>query len=70
MGTTHGYKSVPLPYPCGYGTRGYSYPWVKLPSLLLLQLANNVFVQADNHIYIHIEKLQIYYVYTGRLYSH
>jgi hypothetical protein len=34
MGTTHGYKTVPIPCPYGYGTRGYPYPWVKLPSLL------------------------------------
>jgi hypothetical protein len=33
MGTTHGYKTVPIPCPYGYGTRGYPYPWVKLPSL-------------------------------------
>jgi hypothetical protein len=33
MGTARGYKSMPIPYPCGYGTRGYPYPWVKLPSL-------------------------------------
>jgi hypothetical protein len=33
MGTTHGYKSMPIPCPCGYGTRGYPYPWVKLSSL-------------------------------------
>ena len=34
MGTTHGYKNVPIPSPYGYGTRGYPYPWVKLPSLV------------------------------------
>jgi hypothetical protein len=33
MGTPHGHKSVPIPCPCGYGTCGYPYPWVKLPSL-------------------------------------
>ena len=33
MGTTHGYKNVPIPSPYGYGTHGYPYPWVKLPSL-------------------------------------
>src|SRR4051812_4932015 len=34
MGATRGYKIVPIPCPCGYGIRGYPYPWVKLPSLL------------------------------------
>jgi hypothetical protein len=33
MGTIHGYKSVPIPCPYRYGTRGYPYPLVKLPSL-------------------------------------
>jgi hypothetical protein len=33
MCTTHGHEGLPIPYPCGYGIRGYTYPWVKLPSL-------------------------------------
>jgi hypothetical protein len=33
MGTIHGYKTTSIPCPDGYGTRGYPYPWVKLPSL-------------------------------------
>jgi hypothetical protein len=35
MGTTHGYKSMLIPYPCGYGTRRYPYPWVKIAILSL-----------------------------------
>jgi hypothetical protein len=31
-----GIRVIPIPYICGYGTRGYPYPWVKLPSLLFL----------------------------------
>jgi hypothetical protein len=34
MGTIHGYKNVLIPYPCGYGTHGYPYPSIKLPSLI------------------------------------
>jgi hypothetical protein len=34
MGTTHGYKTMPIPCPCGYNTRGYPYPWVKFPPLV------------------------------------